>query len=208
MRGSFQRTAEAINQTSEHLARDAARLASAEESRRMLSERVQKVVSGLSETASGMDHTAQKLAGMTEGSPAIVKNQSEYLGEQNLQQASGALNEASRRIGRVVDLISTIADQTKMLALNATIEGARAGEAGKGFAVVAFEVKKLSVQTADATADIGKEIHAVRATADLTSNLVKSLSETIGELKKISSVLNEQSKELTASMSEFVGNEE
>ena len=56
-------------------------------------------------------------------------------------------------IGRVVSLISSVAEQTSLLGLNATIEAAWAGsgEAGKGFAVVASEVKALAEQTALAT---------------------------------------------------------
>jgi methyl-accepting chemotaxis protein len=122
---------------------------------------------------------------------------------QNLRQAVGALNEASRRIGGVVKLISDIAYRTNLLVLNATIEGARAGEAGRGFAVVASEVKKLSEQTAKATGVIDQEITAVRATADLTANLVTTLRQSIEEFSEVSQLLSRQSNELAASI--FLG---
>lgn len=89
------------------------------------------------------------------------------------------LEERSREIGEVIQVIDDIADQTNLLALNANIEAARAGEAGRGFAVVADEVRKLAERTVRATAEIGDKIKQIQVE-------VSSSVEAMNQVAKIS----------------------
>ena len=77
----------------------------------------------------------------------------------NFERIEGLAGEV-RALTPLIKVITSIAQQTSLLALNAEIEAARAGSAGRGFGVVAYEVRKLSVSSTQAAADIAEKINA------------------------------------------------
>ena len=87
-----------------------------------------------------------------------------------------SLNEKTKQVGSILDMITAIAEQTNLLALNAAIEAARAGEHGRGFAVVADEVRVLATRTQDSIDQIHQTIEGLQqdAKAAVTSMLKTS----------------------------------
>lgn len=141
---------------------------------------VQTVVSvteDLSDSARSLDQKLEKSA-LTIG---------DAMSEAELANSRvGSLNEAAMHVGRVVDLITDIAQRTNLLSLNATIEAARAGDAGRGFAVVANEVKALATQTAEATDEISNYIDSIQKEIENTVNSITSVSHHMSQVNAIS----------------------
>jgi len=114
------------------------------------------------------------------------------------------LEEASVQVGKVVEVIQSIAEQTKLLALNATIEAARAGEAGRGFAVVAGEVKDLAQKTAEATGEISGQISSIRSGIDQAVSAISGIGSVIDEIAGLSHSIASAIEEQSAATGEIV----
>lgn len=120
--------------------------------------------------------------------------------------AMGRLAEASKKVGEVLALITSITSRTRLLALNATIEAASAGEAGKGFAVVASEVKQLAGQTEAAAKEIAQTVGQIQNEVGTT---VEAISRTIVVIERINSInqgVAAAVEEQTATTSEITRN--
>jgi methyl-accepting chemotaxis protein len=113
----------------------------------------------------------------------------------------------SDEIGKVIQLISSVAGQTNLLALNATIEAARAGDAGKGFAVVANEVKDLAGETARATEEISSKISKVQVNVEKvvhSADKIKTIIQQISDMQtSVACAIDEQTA-MTAEISRSV----
>ncbi|WP_372768361.1 methyl-accepting chemotaxis protein [Pseudoalteromonas sp.] len=97
-----------------------------------------------------------------------------------IEAASGTIDQLAnntQNVGQILNVITSIAEQTNLLALNAAIEAARAGEQGRGFAVVADEVRELASRTAKSTNEIRDLLNVLTAAANESVSAMNSAME-------------------------------
>nr|BAF56675.1 methyl-accepting chemotaxis protein [Pseudomonas fluorescens] len=115
------------------------------------------------------------------------------------------LDQESSQIGRVLEVIRAIAEQTNLLALNAAIEAARAGEQGRGFAVVADEVRLLAQRTQTSTAEIQVMIEQLQSNSQAAVKVINASSaasqKTVEQARQAGQSLNQ----ITASLRNITG---
>lgn len=145
-----------------------------EEMNATVSETAANAEAAANEAAQTMEHAGQGSTIVTETLTSISKVSGD---SQALAKRVAGLGEQAEGVGKIMGVISDIADQTNLLALNAAIEAARAGEAGRGFAVVADEVRKLAEKTMEATKDVGVAIDGIQEQVHMTIQGVRNMTE-------------------------------
>jgi methyl-accepting chemotaxis protein len=168
------------------------------------SEQVTRNVSTVATAAEEMSASAKEIAKNASEAAKVATQAVKVAAETNT--TVGKLGESSVEIGKVIKVITSIAQQTNLLALNATIEAARAGEAGKGFAVVANEVKELAKQTATATEDISQKIEAIQNDTKGAVTAIDQIGKIINQINDIQNTIASAVEEQTATTNEIARN--
>ncbi|WP_419198457.1 methyl-accepting chemotaxis protein [Pseudomonas syringae] len=163
---------------------------------------IQEVTHNVQNTAHAAeeaDKLTQQGRGLADESLLAIRHMATSVTD--IGNAVGELADATQSIGSVVDVITSIAQQTNLLALNAAIEAARAGEQGRGFAVVADEVRSLASRTQSSTEQIQQIITSLRDGADRavkTANKGEQISqESVASVEAVQKALDGISQSVT-----------
>jgi len=240
--GQVATTAEQLSSSSEELTASAEQQAQASN---QVSTAIQLVASGTEKQSNAIDETSSAIEQMSaaiqemaasshevaeqanktsqaskEGQKVVGKavSQMEKVGyvTAEVQTAVDQLEQGSKKIGEITNVISGIAAQTNLLALNAAIEAARAGEQGRGFAVVAEEVRKLAEQSKVAaeqitslvnnnqininnavmamqagTADVKFGIEVVNSAGETFVQIAGSINQVVTQIQDVSATVEE-----------------
>ncbi|MBF0127856.1 MAG: methyl-accepting chemotaxis protein [Magnetococcales bacterium] len=159
----------------------------------------------------------QTLNGSRKGSEAMQtvlgRMQDIHLEKQHSLQEIVDLGTKSKQISKIMEIINTVADNTKLIAFNAALEASSAGEAGKRFSVVAGEIRRLADSVTDSTNTIEVKINEIqdsisrlvitseKGTAGITAGTEASTltSERLGEIVKAASNTSNAAQQISLS---------
>jgi methyl-accepting chemotaxis protein len=156
-------------------------------------------ISGSAANAADAAQVAEKEVEQSLQQINVSVKMSQALSEE-IKNASSTIDQLAsdtQNVTQILNVITSIAEQTNLLALNAAIEAARAGEQGRGFAVVADEVRELASRTAKSTNEIrelltvltgaaNESVGAMNSARDMARDNANSAQETGVSIEKIS----------------------
>jgi methyl-accepting chemotaxis protein-1 (serine sensor receptor) len=168
-----------------------------------LSARTESQASALEQTAASMEQLSATVKQNAENAQqanqlAHAASSTARQGGEVVAQVVGTMkgiNDSSRRIADIIQVIDGIAFQTNILALNAAVEAARAGEQGRGFAVVASEVRSLAGRSAAAAKEIKTLIDvSVERVSQGTAQVDQAgitMSEVVAGIQRVTDLMGE-----------------
>ncbi|KPB35255.1 Methyl-accepting chemotaxis protein [Pseudomonas savastanoi pv. phaseolicola] len=172
---------------------------------------VNEMTSAVEEVARNAEYTARSSSNATSAAQAglgLVKKTVSAINTMStdVQKTAvliGELADQSRDIGKVLDVIRGLAEQTNLLALNAAIEAARAGEAGRGFAVVADEVRALAHRTQQSTSEIERLVSNIQNGTDRAVSSMRGNTELASDTLSIAEGANDSLSVISTAVSEI-----
>lgn len=121
-----------------------------------IAENSESVVSIANRTYEHAQQSAQVMQQMLEAMQGIQKDN-----QASIQEILG-LGQKSQEISKVMEIINTLADQTRLIAFNAALEASSAGETGRRFSVVAAEIRRLADNVTQSTSEIEARVSEIQ----------------------------------------------